>query len=114
MNNDLVLERYAAYKASNFKDIRGLAKSYCQAAGIDNFDQVTQANTTGCQCVLRTNDGVVNFVENVLVGELANMLPPGATDREVVDEIKVGGISLAELIHWASNAQWARVITNQE
>jgi hypothetical protein len=113
MNYDLVLQRYAAYKASNFKDIRGLAKSFCQAADIDNFDQVTQANTNGCQCVLRNNDVVVNVVENVLVGELANMLPPGATDREVVDEVEVGGISLAELINWASNDQWIRVISVQ-
>lgn len=107
---DQVLERYAAYKESDFKDIRALSKSYCQSEGINGFDQVTQANTAGCQCVLHNNDIVLNVVEYKRIGGLAQMLPPDATDREVVDEVKLGGISLAELIHWASDAQWARVI----
>lgn len=112
INYDQVLERYVAYKASNYKDIRSLAKSYCQAICINQFNRVSQANTENSQCTLGLNDIVLNFVENKVVGCLANMLPPDATDREVVDEVKLGGVSLAELIHWASDEQWARVIDN--
>ena len=107
---DPVLQRYTAYKASTFRDIRSLAKTYCQAASISQFNRVSQANTEGSQCTLGDDDIVLNFVENRVVGDLAQMLPPGATDREVLDEVKLGGVSLAELIHWASDAQWARVI----
>ena len=101
-----VLNRFAAYKASDFKDMHSLSRAYINK----DADRVTQANTPGCQCVLRHGDRVLNFVENIVIGDLAGMLPPGATDREIVDEVFLGGTSLATLIHWASDDQWIRVI----
>lgn len=109
---DRVLSRYAEYKASNYKNIRSLSREYNNSLQVKNrlFDRVSQANTEGSQCALCEGDVIINYVENKAVGGLAQMLPPDATDREVIDQIYLGGISIAELIHWASNAQWARVL----
>jgi hypothetical protein len=103
---DRVLLRYAEYKASPYKNLRSLSQ------GTKNrlFDRVSQANTEGSQCALCDGDIVINYVENKVVGGLAQMLPVGATDREVLDEVYLGNVSLATLIHCASDAQWARVL----
>jgi hypothetical protein len=109
MDYDKILSRYAAYKASTFKDLLSLSRAYTNKG----YERITQANTEGCQCVLRPGDQVLNFVENVEVGDLAAMLPPGATDRDLVDEIFLGGNSIATLLNWASDEQWSRVINGR-
>lgn len=109
MDYNKILSRYAAYKASTFRDMLSLSRAYTNKG----FERISQANTDGCQCVLRSGDQVLNFVENVVVGDLAAMLPPGATDREIVDEIFLGGTSIATLLNWASDDQWSRVIHGQ-
>jgi hypothetical protein len=106
MDYDKILSRYAAYKTSTFRDMLSLSRAYTNKG----FERITQANTDGCQCYLRPGDQVLNFVENVVVGDLSAMLPPGATDRDVVDEIFLGGNSIATLLNWASDEQWSRVI----
>ena len=106
---DKVLGRFAAYKASDFKDLLSLSRQYTNKGA----DRITQARTPGCQCTLAFRDVVVNFVEKKVVGDLAAMLPAGATDREIVDEIFLGGTSLATLIHRASDEQWSRVINGR-
>ncbi len=109
MDYDKILNRYNAYKASTFRDLLSLSRAYTNKG----FERITQANTEGCQCVLRPGDQVLNFVENVVVGDLSAMLPAGATDREIVDQIFLGGTSIATLINWASDEQWSRVINGQ-
>jgi hypothetical protein len=109
MDYNKILSRYANYKASTFRDLLSLSRAYTNKG----FDRITQANTEGCQCSLRPGDQVLNFVENIEVGGLAAMLPPGATDREIVDEIFLGGTSIATLINWASDEQWSRVINGR-
>lgn len=104
-----VLQRFAAYKASDFKDLLGLSNQFTNKGPA----RVTQANTNGCQCVLGRHDIIMNFVENKVVGDLTAMLPAGASDREIVDEVFLGGTSLASLIHWASDDQWIRVINGR-
>lgn len=111
MDYDKILSRYATYKQSTFRDLRSLSKTFGQGgAAARQHDRVSQANTEGSQCVLEDGDTVYNFVEKKSVGGLADMLPAGASDREVVDEVMLGGVTLAELINWASDAQWIRVI----
>ncbi len=109
MDYDKILQRYAAYKASTFRDLLSLSRAYTNKG----FERITQANTEGCQCVLRPGDKVLNFMENVEVGDLAAMLPHGATDREIVDEIFLGGTLIATLLNWASDEQWSRVINGR-
>ena len=106
MDYDKILQRYAAYKASTFRDLLSLSRAYTNKG----FERITQANTEGCQCVLRSGDKVLNFVENVEVGDLAAMLPAGASDREIVDELFLGYTSIATLLNWASDERWSRVI----
>ena len=97
---DIVERRWAAYMATNKKNLRSLIAD----------DNITQANTDGCQCQLINGDQVYNFVERRFVdGGLAGMLPPGASWREIVDEVFVGGESLAAIIHRASDNEWSLV-----
>ena len=96
-----VEQRWAQYVASNKKDFLSLV----------NDNHITQANTEGCQCRLVEGGFVYNFVENVFVaGGLAGMLPPGSSWRTIVDEVYLGGETLAALIHRTSDEQWAIVI----
>lgn len=112
MSIDYALLRYAEYKTSPYKNLLSLSKTYNRVMDVKNrlFDRVSQANTEGSQCALCDGDVVLNYVENKVVGGLAQMLPPGATDLEVLIEVSLGNVPLVYLIQWASDAQWARVL----
>lgn len=93
--------RWAEYMASPNKNLRSLSPE---------DDAITQANTDGCQCRLTNGDFVYNFVEDCfVVGGLAGMLPPGADWRTIVDEVFLGGASLAALISSATDNEWSVV-----
>lgn len=100
MDYDKILARFAAYQASDNKGIHLLV----------NNARVTQMYTKGCQCRLGPGDIVVNFIENKVVGGLAAMLPPCATNREILDQVFLGDVSLASIIHQASDDEWNTVI----
>ncbi len=101
---NLIERRWAEYTAAQNKNLRSLSP---------DDDRITQANTDGCQCRLTNGDFVYNFVEDCFVaGGLAGMLPPGAGWRTIVDEVFLGGKSLATLISQATDNQWISVIQN--
>jgi hypothetical protein len=96
--------RWVEYVAANSKNLRSLSS---------DDDAITQANTDGCQCRLTNGDFVYNFVEDCFVaGGLAGMLPPGADWKAIVDEVFLGGKSLATLIGQATDNEWSQVIHN--
>ncbi len=74
---------------------------------------ITQANTSSSQCFLRPDGNVFNHVEGVvIVGGFAGLLPAGATDREIVDEVSVGGQTLAQILDAVTINQWNNVINS--
>ena len=74
---------------------------------------ITQANTSSSQCILRPDGNVFNHVEGVVIkAGFAGLLPPGATDREIVDEVSVGGQTLAQILDAATTEQWNNVMNS--
>lgn len=107
-----VLLRWNQYKAAQRPNLRELPCTLAERLGwpVTDFTAVTQANTSQCQCRLLDGDVLYNFVAKANIPNgLVGLFPGGYSDREIVDEAFLGGISVATLLQVATDAEWAAV-----
>lgn len=107
-----VLSRWNQYRAAQRPNLRELPRILAERLGwaATDFTAVTQANTGECQCQLLEGDVLYNFVAKTpITNGLIGLFPGGYTDREIIDETFLGGISIATLLQVATDAEWAGV-----
>lgn len=108
-----ILSRWNQYKVSQRANLRELPQKIAQRLGwaVADFTAVTQANTSQCQCRLLEDDVLYNFIAGVTIPNgLIGLFPGGYSDKEIVDEAFLGGISVATLLQLATEDEWAAVI----
>ena len=108
-----VLSRWNQYKAAARPNLRELPQKVSQRLGwpVADFGAVTQANTDQCQCRLLEGDVLYNFVAKVIIPNgLIGLFPGNYSDKEIVDEAFLGGISVATRLQLATESEWAAAI----
>ena len=111
-----VLSRWNQYKTATWPNLRELPYKIAERLGwpAADFTVVTQANTGECQCRLLEGDILYNFVARVTIPNgFIGLFPGGYSDREIIDEAFLGGISVATLLQVATDTEWETVINRE-